>query len=126
MDILSYLKNNITTKTPLSEILDVFCKMCEVELPESQLLFETGEFSFTCDEQYYFSLVRQYEAENDGYNQIHIDVIYPPANQISDLSRTDWIENVDEFKQIVLSSIEYSILKDEPIFKIDIYDEGTE
>lgn len=126
MDILTFLNENITTKTSLSEILDVFCKMCEVELPESQLLFETGVFSFTCDEQYYFSLVRQYEAENDGYNQIHIDVIYPPTNQISDLSRTDWIENVDEFKQTVLSSSEYSILKDEPIYKIDIYDDGTE
>lgn len=70
MDILTFLNENITTKTPLSKILDVFCKMCEVELPKSQLLFETGVFSFTCDEQYYFSLVRQYEAENDGYNQI--------------------------------------------------------
>ena len=126
MDILNYLKNNITTKTSLSEILDVFCKMCEIELSKSQLLFETGVFSFACDEQYYFSLVRQYEAENDGYNQIHIDVIYPPTNRISDLSRTDWIENVDEFKQTVLLSNEYSILKDEPIFKIDIYDDGTE
>ena len=65
-------------------------------------------------------------AENDGYNQIHIDVIYPPTNRISELSRADWIENVDEFKQAVLLSNEYSILKDEPIFKIDIYDEGTE
>lgn len=126
MDILTFLNENITTKTPLSEILDVFCKMCEIELPESQLLFETGVFSFTCDEQYYFSLVRQYEAENDGRNQIHIDVIYPPTNRISDLSRTDWIENVDEFKKTVLLSNEYSILKDEPIFKIDIYDDDTE
>lgn len=126
MDILTFLNENITTKTPLSEILDVFCKMCEVELPKLQLLFETGVFSFTCDEQYYFSLVRQYEAENDGYNQIHIDVIYPPTNRICDLSRTDWIENVDEFKQAVLLSNEYSILKDEPIFKIDIYDDDTE
>lgn len=126
MDILTFLNENITTKTPLSEILDVFCKMCEVKLPKSQLLFETGVFSFTCDEQYYFSLVRQYETENDGHNQIHIDVIYPPTNRICDLSRTDWIENVDEFKQAVLSSNEYSILKDEPIYKIDIYDDGTE
>lgn len=76
MDILNYLKNNITTKTPLSEILDIFCKMCEIELPESQLLFETGVFSFTCDEQYYFSLVRQYEAENDGYNQKFILMLF--------------------------------------------------
>lgn len=56
----------------------------------------------------------------------HIDVIYPPTNRISDLSRADWIENVDEFKQKVLSSEEYSILKNEPIFKIDIYDDDTE
>ena len=59
MDILAYLKENITTKTPLCEILDAFCKMCEIDLNDSELLFETGVFSFTCDELYYFSLVRQ-------------------------------------------------------------------
>ena len=35
MDILTFLNENITTKTSLSEILDVFCKMCEIELPKS-------------------------------------------------------------------------------------------
>lgn len=104
MDILTFLKENITTKTPLCEIVDTFCKMCEIDLGDSELLFETGVFSFTCDELYYFSLVRQYEAEGEGYNQIH----------------------VDEFKQKVLSSEEYSILKDEPIYKINVCDEGTE
>ncbi len=123
---LTFLKENITTKTSLCEIVDTFCKMCEIDLNDSELLFETGVFSFTCDDLYYFSLVRQYEAENGGYNQIHVDVIYPPSSKISELSRTDWAENVDEFKQKVLSSEEYSILKNEPIYKIDICDEGTE
>lgn len=50
MDILTFLKENITTKTPLCEILDAFCKMCEIDLGDSELLFETGVFSFTCDE----------------------------------------------------------------------------
>lgn len=97
--------------------------MCEIDLNNSKLLFETGVFSFTCDELYYFSLVRQYEAEGEGYNQIHVDVIYPPSSKISEFSRADWVENVDEFKQKVLSSEEYSILKDEPIYKLDIYEE---
>ena len=111
MDILTFLKENITTKTPLCEIVDTFCKMCEIDLNDCELLFETGVFLFTCDELYYFSLVRQYKAESDGYNQIHVDVIYPPSSKIS------------EFKQKVLSSEEYSILKDEPIYKLDIYKE---
>lgn len=123
MDILTYLKENITTKTPLCEILDTFCKMCEIDLNDCELLFETGVFSFTCDELYYFSLVRQYEAEGEGYNQIHVDVIYPPSSKISEFSRADWVENVDEFKRKVLSFEEYSILKDEPIYKLDIYEE---
>ena len=42
MDILTYLKENITTKTPLCEILDTFCKMCEIDLNDYELLFETG------------------------------------------------------------------------------------
>lgn len=100
-----------------------FAKCCEIDLNDCELLFETGVFSFTCDELYYFSLVRQYKAESDGYNQIHVDVIYPPSSKISEFSRADWVENVDEFKQKVLSSEEYSILKDEPIYKLDIYKE---
>ncbi|MFQ8958542.1 MAG: hypothetical protein ACLR6O_06795 [Eubacterium sp.] len=53
------------------------------------------------------------------------DVIYPPSQNKRDF-RADWVENVDEFKQKVLSSEEYSILKDEPIYKLDIYDDNTE
>lgn len=126
MDIVNFLKEKITVKTPLCDILDTFCKMCDIDLPDSELLFETGVFSFTCDELYYFSLVRQYEDGEEGYNQIHVDVIYPPSSKISDFSRADWFENADEFKKAVLSSDEYSILKNEPIYKIDIFDEGTE
>lgn len=126
MDIVNSLKEKITTKTPLSEILDIFCEMCEIELPDSELLFETGVYSYACDEIYYFSLVRQYEAEGEGYNQIHVDVVYPTSYEIDELSRADWVENIDEFKQTVLSSEEYSILKDEPIYNIEIYDNNTE
>ena len=126
MDILNFLKENITNKTPLCEILDTFCKMCQIDLPDSEFLFETGVFSCACDELYYFSFVRQYEADGDGYNQIHVDVVYPTSNETDELSRTDWIENVDEFKQRVLSSEEYSILKDEPIYNVEIYDDNTE
>lgn len=70
-----------------------------------------------------FLTCRQYETEGEGYNQIHVDVIYPPSSKISEFSRADWVGNVDEFKQRVLSSEEYSILKDEPIYKLDIYEE---
>lgn len=44
MDILTYLKENITNKTPLCEILVTFCKMCEMDLKDCELLFETGVF----------------------------------------------------------------------------------
>ena len=123
MDILTYLKENITTKTPVSKRSSESPKSISHILQNVSKISQSGVFSFTCDELYYFSLVRQYEAEGEGYNQIHVDVIYPPSSKISEFSRADWAENVAEFKQKVLSSEEYSILKDEPIYKLDIYDE---
>ena len=68
-NLVENLKQKINNRTPLGEIVDVFCEECSADLPEKNFLFETGLYQFTCDEEYYFSLVLQYKDSGDEYLQ---------------------------------------------------------
>ena len=124
-NLVENLKQKINNHTPLGKIVDVFCEECSAELPEKIFLFETGLYQFTCDEEYYFSLVLQYKEHGDEYLQLHTDVVYPPNMKYEDFANCEWIEDIDEFKQFVLNSEEYRLLQTEAIFKVDIYIEET-
>lgn len=123
--IVEKLKEKIGMHTPLCEIVKAFCGECNVDLPEKDFLFETGLYQFTCDEEYYFSLVMQYKGDGDEYMQLRCDIVYPPSMKYEDFSSCEWIESLTEFKDAVLNSKEFGILKDESIFKIDICLEET-
>lgn len=124
-NLVENLKQKINNRTSLEEIVDVFCEECSVDLPEMNFLFETGLYQFTCDEEYYFSLVLQYKDSGDEYVQLHTDVVYPPSMKYEDFTSCEWIEDIDEFKQFVLASEEYRLLRTEAIFKVDIYIDET-
>lgn len=124
-NIVENLKQKINNRTPLDEIIEIFCEECGIDFPEKDFLFETGLYQFTCDEEYYFSLVMQYKDNGDEYVLLHTDVVYPPSMKYEDFSSCEWIEDINEFKQFVLSSEEYRMLQTEPIFKVDIYIEET-
>lgn len=124
-NLVENLKQKINNRTPLEEIVDIFCEECSAEFPEKNFLFETGLYQFTCDEEYYFSLVLQYKDSGDEYLQLHTDVVYPPSMKYEDFASCEWIEDIDEFKQFVLASEEYRLLQTEAIFKVDIYIEET-
>lgn len=124
-NLVENLKQKINNSTSLEEIVDIFCEECSAELPEKNFLFETGLYQFTCDEEYYFSLVLQYKEHGDEYVQLHTDVVYPPSMKYEDFASCEWIEDIDEFKQFVLASEEYRLLQTEAIFKVDIYIEET-
>ena len=92
---------------------------------KKNFLFETGLYQFTCDEEYCFSLVLQYKDSGDEYVQLHMDVVYPPSMKYEDFASSEWIEDINEFKQFVLASEEYRLLQTEAILKVDIYIEET-
>ena len=94
-------------------------------MPEKDFLFETGLYQFTCDEEYYFSLVLQYKGSGDEYVQLHIDAVYPPSTKYETFASCEWIEDINEFKQFVLASEEFMILQNETILKVDIYVDET-
>ena len=124
-NLVENLKQKINNRTSLEEIVDVFCEECSVDLPEMNFLFETGLYQFTCDEEYYFSLVFLYKDSGDEYVQLHTDIVYPPSMKYEDFASCEWIEDINEFKQFVLASEEYSLLQTEAIFKVDIYIDET-
>ena len=85
-NLVENLKQKINNRTPLGEIVDIFCEGCSADLPEKNFLFETGLYQFTCDEEYYFSLVLQYKDSGDEYVQLHTDVVYPPSMKYEDFA----------------------------------------
>lgn len=124
-NLVENLKQKINNRTSLEEIVDIFCDECSADLPEKNFLFETSLYQFTCDEEYYFSLVLQYKDSGNEYVQLHTDVVYPPSMKYEDFASCEWIEDINEFKQFVLASEEYRLLQTEAIFKVDIYIEET-
>lgn len=73
-----YLRNTITDKMTLKEIVDIFENACQLMNEDDMILFETGTYNFTGEELFYFSLVKQVPAEDDEYYQLHIDILYKP------------------------------------------------
>ena len=63
---------------PLPDIVKAFEEMCEEQIDNDMILFETGTFSFTGEPLFYFSLVRQFPNDDDEYYQIHVDVLFKP------------------------------------------------
>lgn len=124
-NIVEKLKQKVNNRTPLGEIVELFCEECSVDLPEKDFLFETGLYQFTCDEEYYFSLVLQYKGSGDEYVQLHIDAVYPPSTKYETFASCEWIEDINEFKQFILASEEFMILQNETILKVDIYVDET-
>ncbi|WP_079414266.1 hypothetical protein [Paenibacillus ferrarius] len=61
-----------------------------VECAESALLFECGIYSFTGEERFHFSFVRQFVVEEDGeyshMEQLHCEFLYEPVEMLKSLN----------------------------------------
>lgn len=123
-----YLKRSVDLNMTLSELVDVFQKMCRipVESETDMILFETGIFDFMGESLLYFSLVRQLDGEYDEYVQIHLDIMFKPDKKNAKFDKADWYEFIDEnvFEEIKKSK-EYLYLKNFDVYKIDIYTDET-
>lgn len=135
MDILEFLEKSINRNMDLSEMVNVFEKMCKMKIEgsdeeEELLLFEVGTYSFTGEKLFYFSLVRQYrtDEEDDEYLQLHLDIMYKPDKNNKLFSGNIWSDETDmDFFDYIRQSEEYCYLKENhiPIEKIQIYRDGT-
>ena len=94
--LIKFLKEKITDKTPLEEIVDVFEQMCSIPLEEDMILFETGTFTtFASEPVFEISLVRQF-SNDDEFLQLHIDILYKPTSENKIFSEATWNEDLSE------------------------------
>lgn len=94
--VAEYLRNTITDKMTLKDIVDIFENTCQPMNEDDMILFETGTYSFTGEELFYFSLVKQVPAEDDEYRQLHIDVLYTPNAENRKINTTVWDDGLEE------------------------------
>ena len=126
MELLGFLKENITDTATLPEIVDVFEKMCETPVDESMILYETGTYDFTGKPLFYFSLVRQFPNEEDEFYQIHVDVLYEPNAENKKLSESEWDDCIDEsIFDYVRKSKSFEYAKQDAYKQIDIFIDET-
>lgn len=124
--IAEYLRKTITDKMALKDIVDIFEKACQPMNEDDMILFETGTYSFTGEELFYFSLVKQVPAEDDEYYQLHIDILYKPDAENRKFNLTVWNEELDENIFDYIRNLEvFNYAKKYNYIKTDIYVDET-
>mgnify|MGYP005763937235 FL=1 len=124
--LIKFLKDKITDKTPLEEIVDVFEKMCSIPLEEDMILFETGTFTtFASEPVFEISLVRQF-SNDDEFFQLHVDILYKPTSENKIFSEATWNEDLSEniFDYIRKSEV-FAYAKNKEYIKVEIYLDET-
>ena len=124
--LIKFLKDNITGKMPLEEIVDVFEQMCSLPLESDMILFETGTFtSWASEPMFEISLVRQLPNDDEFY-QIHVDLLYTPTNENKMFSEATWNEDLSEniFDYIRKSEV-FAYAKDQEYIRVEIYLDET-
>jgi len=121
MDLLKYLKDNITTDNTIDEIINVFEEMCKTPIEEDLLLNEYGVYDWTGEDMFYYDLVRQYPDGEDEYYQLRVSIMFSPDEENRYLEDTLWSDDTDEnFFDYIRKSEGYHYAKDHKLKFIDI------
>ncbi len=125
-NLIKFLKDEITDKMSLENIVNVFEQMCNIPIEKDMILFETGTFSFTGEPLFQISLVRQFPNNDDEFYQIHVDVLYKPTSENNVFSEATWNEDLNEniFDYIRKSQV-FSYAKNKEYIKTEIYLDET-
>lgn len=121
MQLLDFLKENITNQNTTDEIIDVFKQMCKTPIEEDLLLLEYGVYDFDEEDLFYFDLVRQYPDGDGEYYQLRISLMFAPDKQNRKLNDTLWSDDTDEdFFDYIRKSSGYDYAKNHSFKSIDI------
>lgn len=122
------LKELVKEGMTLNELIDAFEEMCGISVGEpDMLLFETGNYSFTCEKQFCFDLARQFQfLDENEYVQLHLTALYEPSAKTALLRKIHWGEPEDgKFFSVVRNSMAYRAVKNLPIIRVEIRIEET-
>ncbi|MCM1286256.1 MAG: hypothetical protein NC213_07860 [Acetobacter sp.] len=125
-NMVKYLKETITDKMPITDIINIFEEASQPMNDEDMILFETGTFNFIGEEQFYFSLVKQFSSGDDEYCQVHIDILYEPDSKNKKYHSAIWNDDIDEnIFDYIRNSEALAYAKDNEYTQIEIYMDET-
>ncbi len=132
IDMSEQLKAATASAETLNEYVNGFEELCRVECGDSEevCFLETGNYDFSGEDEFYFSLIRQYKANPsaDEYIQVHMDIVFDPIKVISQSQIwSDEFDNNEEFFNAVKSSELLNYINDNNLNpkRIDIYADET-
>lgn len=121
MDLLDFLKKNISADNTTDEIIDVFQQMCKTPIEEDLLLLEYGVYDFDEEDLFYFDLVRQYPDGDGGYYQLRVSLMFAPDKENRRLNDTLWSDDTNQnFFDYIRRSSGYDYAKNHKFKSIDI------
>ena len=125
--LIGFLKNKITERSSLEEIVNIFERMCSIPLEEDMILFETGTFTSFADEpMFQISLVRQFPNEDEEFYQIHVDIFYETDDENKKMSESVWDEDLSEnIFDYIRNSKAFAYAKSKEYHKVKIWCDET-
>lgn len=124
---LEFLRERITDKMPLEEMVAVFEDLCSVPIEDEMILFETGTFTTVSDKPLFqLSLVRQAPNEYEEFYQVHLDIFYEACQENEIFHESTWDEDLEEniFDYIRASEV-FAYAIDQEYQAVKIYLEET-
>lgn len=124
---LEFLRESITDKMPLEEMVAIFEELCREPIENEMVLFETGTFTAISDKpMFQLSLVRQVPNEDEEFNQIHLDIFYEASRENQIFSESTWDEDLEEniFDYIRASEV-FAYAREQEYQAIKIYMDQT-
>ena len=124
---LEFLKDRITDKMPLEDMVEIFEDLCSVPIEDEMILFETGAYSAISNKPLFqLSLVRQAPNEDEEFYQVHLDIFYEANRENQIFSESTWDEDLEEniFDYIRASEV-FAYAKEQEYQEVMIYLEET-
>ena len=124
---LEFLRERITDKMLLEDMVAIFEDLCSVPIEDEMILFETGTFTTISDKPLFqLSLVRQVPNEDEEFYQVHLDIFYEACQENKMFHESTWDEDLEEniFDYIRDSEV-FAYAKDQEYQAVKIYMEET-
>ncbi|MBS6719473.1 MULTISPECIES: hypothetical protein [Streptococcus] len=124
---LEFLKDRITDKMPLEDMVEIFEDLCSVPIEDEMILFETGAYSAISNKPLFqLSLVRQAPNEDEEFYQVHLDIFYEASQDNQIFSEATWDEDIEEniFDYIRASDV-FAYAKKQEYLAVNIYLDET-
>ena len=124
---LEFLKDRITDKMPLEDMVEIFEDLCSVPIEDEMILFETGTYSAISNKALFqLSLVRQAPNEDEEFYQVHLDIFYEASRENQIFSESTWEEDLEEnIFDCIRNSEVFAYAKEQEYLAVKIYLEET-